>query len=144
MVSMANTGGILETLTELGKLLVQLAGQLVELGLAWFLLIFWLAWCTAAVDWKKTWKVLGQGAWIPLVLLAILAALVWSQIRPSDWQVVPGLAVMNFWWQLGVIALLLGSAFFCGWVQSWCGCAPPEVNLEPPAHGGHHGHHAAH
>src|SRR5216683_3013877 len=50
----------------------------------WLLLTAWLAWWLWGVNWKQAWAVLAQGAWLPVLLLMIVGALVWSQISPSD------------------------------------------------------------
>ena len=126
---------------------VSLAARLVELlrlGLVWSLLLAWVAWWTFAVDWKKTWKVLAQGAWVPLVLLAVTGAFVWSRIEPGKWNLLNVVAVPNFWWQLLAVGLLVGLTLFCGWLQGVFGWTPAEVSLEPPATAGHDPHHAHH
>jgi hypothetical protein len=92
------------------------------------------------VNWKKTWSVLAQGAWAPVVLLMVVGALVWSQISPTT-------AGPNFWWQLGWVSVLAAVTLFCGWLQGVFGWTPAEINLDPPAaghghdHGHGHGHH---
>jgi hypothetical protein len=102
--------------------------------------LFWLF----AVNWKKAWTALGQGGWVPVVLLNFVAAFVWSGIVPIPYPVGDQFSVPNFWWQLGVVIGLTLLALFFGWLQGVLGWAPPEINLEPAAvhHGhGHHGHH---
>ena len=120
-----------------------LLSLLVLLGdLAWFLLrvspvLAWLAWALWGIDWRKTWPVLARGGWVPLVLLVVLIALVWSQLLPQQ-----GPAAPNFWWRLGAVSLLAAATLFCGWLQGVFGWTPAEVELEPPdAPAGHeHGH----
>lgn len=110
----------------------------------WLLLIPWLAWWLWGVNWKQAWAVLAEGAWLPVLLLMILGALVWSHIAPSDYTGIPFVVVPNFWWQLGAVSLLVAVTLLCGWLQGVLGWTPAEVNLEPPEmpvreHG--HGHH---
>jgi hypothetical protein len=99
----------------------------------WPLLILWIVWWLLGVNWKKMWGVLGQGAWLPLVLVAILAALAWSQIAPSPGNFLGLFTVPNFWWQLGNLGFFTALALFCGYLQGRLGWAPAEIDLEPPA-----------
>lgn len=129
---------------ELGNALLQIIIALGELLQAAFrfslangLLIAYIAWWLCAVNWQKMWPALARGAWAPLVLLTVVAALAWSQFQPAPWHGVP-----NFWWQLGASALLLGLALFCGWLQGIFGWTPREVSLgmvTAPAHDHVHG-----
>jgi hypothetical protein len=105
--------------------------------------VFWLF----AVNWKKAWVVLAQGAWGPLTLLIVTVPFVWSRIAWSSCNFLGILTIPNFWWQLGAVLLFVGLAFFSGWLQGYLHLTPAEMALEPPpvAHGhGHdhgHGHH---
>jgi hypothetical protein len=131
-----------EKLYQLVVLLGGLVGDLLQLGLHWSLLIAWLAWWLWGVNWRRVWPVLGRGAWLPVVLLMIMAALAWSRIQPSDCTCLGFTTVLNFWWQLGAVGLLVAGTLFCGWLQGQFGWAPAEIDLEPPlpeAHG--HEHH---
>ncbi len=96
------------------------------------LLIAWIAWWLWGVNWPRAWAFLAEGAWVPLVLLMIVAALVWSRIAP--WT------RFNFWGQLGGVTLLVLLALFCGWLQGVMHWMPTDVPLEPPAVGHDHGH----
>ncbi len=127
---------IAETLWQIVGNLGDLASEFWQLGSNRALLILWIVWWLAAVNWKKLWPVLGKGAWVPLVLLGNLAALAWSRVAPS----VGPVGIPNFWWQLGAIGGLLLSALICGWLQGLFHWAPAEINLNPPAHGHDHGH----
>src|SRR5206468_12679263 len=98
----------------------------------WLLLIGWAAWWLWGVNWKQAWAVLALGAWLPVLLLMIASALVWSQIAPSDCSCLGFVTVPNFWWQLGGVGLLAAITLFCGWVQGVFGWAPAEIDLEPP------------
>jgi len=96
----------------------------------------WCAWWLFCVDWTKAWPVLAKGGWAVCVLMAFLAALVWSALFPHR---------PNFWWQLGAVSLLAAAALVCGWLQGVLGWTPAEVTFDPPAdahdghgHGGHH------
>ena len=103
-------------------------------------LALWCVWWLGAVNWKKTWPVLAQGAWAPVVLLMVVVAFAWSQVQPTC-PTFPTLP--TFWWQLGAVGGLTGLALFCGWVQQTMGWTPPEYAVEPaPAedHGHSHGH----
>src|SRR5438477_12899515 len=100
--------GILHTLGELFLVLGKLIVELLAFGLQWLLLIFWIAWWLAAVNWKKAWPVLARGGWVPLVLLTAVSAFVWSQLAPST-PTLLGAAMPSFWWQLGVCCVIVGS-----------------------------------
>lgn len=129
---------LFQLVTILGTLLLELLG----FALRWSLLIAWVAWWLWGVNWKRAWTALAAGAWAPVVLLMVIAALVWSQIAPSNCDCLAVVTVSNFWWQLGAIGLLVAVTLFCGWLQGIMGWAPPELSLDPPAHGDHaHGHH---
>jgi hypothetical protein len=131
-----------QTLVELANILLRLIGDLLRVGLQWSLLIAWVAWWLWGVNWHKAWEVLAQGAWVPVGVLLVATALVWSQISPSDCTCLGFVTVPNFWWQLGGVGLLAATALFCGWLQGVFGWAPAEVDLEPPAAVDHgHGHH---
>lgn len=123
-----------------------LAGPLQWLS-TWLLLLVWIAWWLWAVDWRKVWPVLAQGAWVPVLLLLLMAALIWSRLVPDRFEFLGIVSIPNFWWQFGAVALLAGIVLLCGWVQEIRNWAPPEINLEPPAaheaHGEEHGHPAA-
>ncbi len=106
-----------ELIVVLGKLVV----QLLALALSSSLLIVWIAWWLWGVNWKKAWPTLATGGWAPLVLLALIAAAVWSRLSPSE--------TLNFWTQLASVSALIGVAFFCGWLQGVFGWTPPEINL---------------
>jgi len=124
---------VVYNLGKVGALLLQLlAGS--------SLLVVWVAWWLWGVNWQKTWPVLKQGAWLPLVLLVIVGALVWSQIAPSDYVLIGSVVIPNFWWQLAGVTLLALLTLFCGWLQGVFAWAPPELSLEPPAPTGDHGH----
>lgn len=131
---------IASTLWQLVVNLGELGAEIWQLGSGWALLILWIVWWLAAVDWRKAWPVLGKGAWVPLALLTILAALVWSRIAPDD----GGYGLPVFWWHLSATSGLVLLAFLCGWLQGLFHWAPAEISLDPPAaaHGHHHhGHH---
>jgi len=130
-------GGPWETLLQLVQNLGSLLGDLVLFLLHWSLVIAWLAWALWGINWRQTWPVLARGGWLPLVLMVVLIALVWSQILQDQWPGVP-----NFWWQLGAVSLLAAATLFCGWLQEVLGWSPAEVEIEPAAPAGHeHGHH---
>lgn len=127
-----------QTLWQLIVTLGVLILELLELGLRWSLLIAWVTWWLWGVNWKKAWAALAQGAWAPVVLLMVTAALVWSRLAPGPCDCL-GVRVPNFWWQLGGVSLLAGLTLLCGWLQGVFGWTPAEVNLEPPA-AADHGH----
>lgn len=133
-----------DTLLQLFQVLGQLVVVLLQLLLQWSLVIGWIAWWLWGVNWKKAWVVLAEGAWVPLLLVLVMSALVWSQLSPSTMTVLGVVTLANFWWQLGALGLLVCAALFCGWLQGAFGWAPAELNLEPPAHAGHEGAHAHH
>jgi len=118
----------------------KVAALLLQLIAGSALLVVWVAWWLWGVNWQKTWPVLKKGAWLPLVLLVNVAALVWSQIAPSDYVLTGSVVIPNFWWQLSAVTLLVLLTLFCGWLQGIFACEPPELSLEPPAPIGDHGH----
>lgn len=104
----------------------------------------WMAFWLFAVNWKKLWPVLAEGAWAPVVLLGLISALVWSRVLPSSCNCI-GVTIQNFWWQLGSVSALIGVALFSGWLQGQWHTEPPEIAIEPPAHADHgHDHHGHH
>jgi hypothetical protein len=111
--------------------------------LLWLLPVaVWCAWWLWAVSWRRVWPVLAEGAWVPVVLLMVLGALVWSQVAPRPCDCLVLVRLPNFWWQLGGVAALAAAALFCGWLQGKLDWGPPEVSYEPAAPAeGHHGHH---
>lgn len=124
-------------------LILVLLNLLVQFAVHGSLLLAWVAWWLAGVNWKKAWHVLAVGGWAPLVLLSLLSAGAWSQIAPGEYSGLGFVTVPNYWWQLGGVGILVASALFCGWLQGVLGIQPIEVNFDPPAHADHHGH-AAH
>ncbi len=103
----------------------------------------WVAFWLWAVDWRKLWPALAEGAWAPCVLLGLVAATVWSRIDPTPCNCLGFVSVPNFWWQLGSVGALAAVALFTGWLQGLIGYEPPEIAVEPPAGHGHdhaHGH----
>lgn len=133
-----------DSFVQVGVDLNRLLGSVLQLALRWSLLIAWVAWWLFGVDWKKTWKVLAMGAWLPLVLLLVISALVWSQIAPAPCSCLGFTTVANFWWQLGAVGLLAALTLFCGWLQGVFGWGPAEISLEPLPEAHHdagHGHH---
>ncbi len=113
--------------------------------LAAVLLIAWVAWWLWGVNWQKAWPILSTGAWAPLVLLLVAAALAWSQLAPSDALLFGFLRIPNFWWQFLAAGAWVLLALFCGWLQGYFGWTPQEISVEPPppahGHGHEHGHH---
>jgi hypothetical protein len=104
----------------------------------------WCVWWLWAVDWRKAWPFLAQGGWAPVVLLALVAAYVWSLVLPGDYVALGYVRFPNFWWQLGHVTTWVLVALFCGWLQGYMGWAPAEVPIEPPGHGSEAGHGHAH
>jgi hypothetical protein len=142
-----------ELLQRIGDLLYALVDVLWSFGVLLYVLLpvgLWCVWWLCAVDWKRLWPVLARGAWAPLVLLMVVAALGWSRIDPGRFDRLPFLTIPPFWWHLGAVALLTALALFCGYLQGVLRCAPAEVPIEPPAahaagtahpHGYDHAHH---
>ena len=113
-------------------------GQVLVPGL---LLLAWVGWWLFAVNWIVAWDWLRRGAWVGVVLLAVMAALAWSQIAPSNLSL--GFAAApNFWWQLAATAVLVGLAFFSGWLQGVIGWMPANISIYPAeaTHDDTHGH----
>ena len=107
--------------------------------------IAFIVFCLFAIHWRKMWAALREGAWIPLVLLLVLVALLWSQIAPRELSVFGYFSLPNFWWQLSAALFVAGIGLFIGWIQDRYGWYPQEVPVEPPQHAhvdhGHDGHH---
>jgi hypothetical protein len=106
----------------------------------WPLIILWILWWLLAVNWKKMWPVLAIGAWLPLILVVILAAFVWSRIEPGPGNFLGLVTIESFWWQLGNLAFLVALALFCGYLQGLLHWTPPEIDLEPAAVPAHEHH----
>jgi len=104
--------------------------------------LLWFVFCLWAVNWKKMRPALKEGAWVPLVLVMIFIAIVWSRIWPGN----KFLAPLNFWWQFAALSVLAALGLFAGWIQERYSWAPQEISVDPPEHGhGHeHGHHHDH
>lgn len=102
----------------------------------------WMAFWLWAVNWKKVWPVLADGAWAPCVLLGLVIALAWSRVVPVSHDFL-GFTLPNFWWQLGCVIALAACALFSGWLQAQLGFTPMEVAVEPAA-GHDHGHDDGH
>jgi hypothetical protein len=134
--------GIWQNLLALVSNLFDLVVLILALACRYTLLIVWVGWWLLGVNWKKTWPVLAQGAWVPVVLLMIVVTLVWANLAPSPCNCLGFLTVPNGWWQLGSVSALVALALFCGWLQGQAGWEPPEIDLEPPAAASHdHEHH---
>ncbi len=104
----------------------------------------WMAYWLWAVNWKKTWPVLRMGAWLPVVLLILVSAGVWSRIAPGPCTCLKFVTIPNFWWQLGIVSTLAALALFCGWLQGYKNWAPAELAVVDPPEGDDHGHVPAH
>jgi hypothetical protein len=130
-----------------GFILDQLRDLLLTLSpyfLALLLPGLWCAWWLWGVNWIKLWPTLAKGAWLPVVLLAVMAAVVWAQVQPSQCDCLGFVTLPNGWWQVGTVALLLALALFCGWLQGYFGWMPEEISVEPPPLEHDHGHAHAH
>ena len=75
---------LLENFWQLIVALSLIVRDLIVLGARNWLVIAWFAWWLFGVNWSKVWPTLRKGAWAPLVLLILIAALVWSRLSPSD------------------------------------------------------------
>lgn len=108
------------------------------IGLLLFFLFFLFA-----VNWQRLWPILREGGVIPLTLLLVLVALVWSQVAPENVSLFGVASIGNFWWQVVVVGLVSSLACLAGWLQERYSWFPPEIALEPQgAHG--HDHHSQH
>ncbi|MBI3407974.1 MAG: hypothetical protein HY040_06415 [Planctomycetes bacterium] len=137
---MSQVTPILENLWRVVVDFVALLQSIFALGVSHVLLIAWIAWWLLGVNWEKTWHYLARGAWAPVVLLMLVAALVWSRLEPGTHSFL-GVPIGNFWWQLGAIGLIAAVTLLCGWLQGLFHWTPTEIDLSPPAHAEHHGHH---
>ncbi|HMP02545.1 MAG TPA: hypothetical protein PKD86_09785 [Gemmatales bacterium] len=124
---------LLDVVAALFYLIVELLRQFFYYALA----LFWLAWSLWAIDWRKLGPALSQGAAVPLVLIAIAVGVVWAGADPRSLRFL-GVDLPNFYWQFGVVGLMLTVTLACGWLQLRMGWYPEEVQLFPE--GGHHGH----
>ena len=130
-----------QTLWQLVIDLGTLGVELLALALRWGVVLGWLAWWLWGVNWKKLWPVLAQGAWLPLLLLMVLAAMTWSRLDPVACNCLGFMTLPNFWWQFLGVSLLIALTLMCGWLQGLFGWEPAEINLEPPVAAAHeHGH----
>jgi hypothetical protein len=131
---------LLQTLVQLVIVLGQFMWELVTLLAPWALLIAWLAWWLWAVNWRRAWAVLAEGAWAPVVLLMILTARVWASLDPGECSFAGIMTLPSFWCKLSGVGLLLAVTLFCGWLQIVLGWPPKEISLEtpPPVVPAHH------
>src|SRR5262245_20051238 len=113
------------TIQSLAGNLSHLLGDLIYLLAAWSAVLFWLAWSTFAIDWRRLGPYLAQGAAIPLVLVAGAVGLTCAAIWPHDLHLF-GTTVPNYLWQVLAAGLFLGVTLFCGWLQVRNGWFPPE------------------
>jgi hypothetical protein len=100
----------------------------------------WFLFCLFAINWKKMWPTLAEGAWVPLLLLLVLVALEWSRIRETEMTILGVIVVGNFWWQLLAVGLIAALGLFAGWVQNRYGWMPFDYPVAPVAHGHDHVH----
>ena len=121
---------LLQTLEQLIVLLSVLFVQVFQLILQNVLLVVFVAISLFAVNWKKLWPVLAAGGWTGVVFLSLIAALVWCFVEPAP-----------YWYRLGGVALVVGGALFCGWLQGVMKFMPEEVDLNPTGEDHGHGHH---
>jgi hypothetical protein len=91
-----------------------------------------IAVCLWAVNWRRGWPVLGEGGWVPLVLIGLMAAVVWAQVFPGPALVFGFIPLPSGVWHLGAVVLLICIALACGWLQTYCGWYPPEIAFDPP------------
>lgn len=103
-------------------------------------LIAFVAWCLLAVNWRRAWPVLGNGGWVPLVLIGGMAAAVWAFVFPTPHILFGHITVPNGLWQLAAVAVLMCVALLCGWLQTRLGWYPPDISFTPPAPMPLHGH----
>lgn len=129
---------LLQSFWELFTVLGNIVREVGDIALRHSLWIVWIAWWLWAVNWRKSWSVLREGGWAPLVLLVVLTATVWSAIAPGG---CPSCGLPNFWYQLVFVSGLVAVAFLCGWLQGVFGWTPEEIDLDPPAHAHGHGQH---
>jgi hypothetical protein len=138
---------------QLWAVLVSLTGlllALVQAILPWTPLIAWIAFWLLAVNWQKLYPVLMSGAWIGVVLTAVMAVLVWSavSIPESGTHHLFGLHVSNlvgktvYVTSLCVIAILCGSVQLSGAVGNQCRFIEPAADAVADGHGYEpHAHH---
>jgi len=120
------------TLKQLLLTLGTLVGELLGVFFYAALAIFWIMWATCALDWRKLWPLLREGAAVPLVMVAAAVAAVSGGVAPSDLSLFgDAVRVPNFVWQIGAAGLFLGVTLFCGWLQVRCGWFPQEVPVAP-------------
>ncbi len=129
------------TLGQLFLLLGTLIVQILNLILQWSLILVWLAVALLAINWKNIWPTLAKGAWLPGVLLIIIASIVWASIAPSSCNCLGFMTVGNFWWQLGAVSLIATVTLLCGWLQGLLNWTPGEISFDPPPAEDEFGHH---
>ncbi len=122
---------------------------LLALATPWLGLAAWIAFWLFAVNWVTLRRVLLQGGWTGLVLIALAAVLVWGVISPpvGGSHYLLGLTVSNFGGKTVYVTALVCLMLFCGSVQlagftprslSYVGYQPAPVEDD---HGhGHEGH----
>ncbi len=97
-------------------------------------LILWIAFWVGAVNWVRLRKILLEGGWTGLVLIAGLAILVWGCIAPpaGDTHSILGLELSNFVGKTVYVTGLICIMFICGSIQL-AGNPPREEAPVPPA-----------
>jgi hypothetical protein len=135
---MSQFAPLLDSLVKICVGLGEVLQSLLLLGLNHALLIAWIAWWLWGVNWNQVWPFLAKGAWAPLVLIMVVAALVWSRLAPGTCDCLGIVTIGNFWWQLGSVGLIAAVTLFCGWLQGLFHWNPPEIDLETPAPAEHH------
>src|SRR5437588_12958366 len=91
---------LLQLINDVGRL----GSFVLELALSWAFVIAWVVWWLRCVNWKTAWPVLKKGGWVPALLLAVMTALAWSAIAPSDWTFARSAVPPNFWSPLGPVS----------------------------------------
>jgi hypothetical protein len=99
----------------LGELILALGALLVR----YLPLAAWIAYWTFGVNWVRFRRVLLDGGWVGVVLLALVAILVWGTISPpaSGTHSFLGLALNNLVGKTVLVTTLICIMFLCGSVQ---------------------------
>jgi hypothetical protein len=152
---------LLDSLSELGHSLVDLAIALVSVLAPWTPLAAWVVFWMFAVNWSKLRETIAKGGWVALVLIGAVAVLVWGSVAAGKGTFdFFGLHVSNFVEKTVYVSGLLVIMFMAGAVQlsgccaTWMSFEEPILIAQSPAHGhgagdshgaaadhGHGGHH---
>jgi hypothetical protein len=104
--------------------------------------VLWLLFCLGLIRGSDVREQLRQGAWVGLILLWVLVAVVWGLCTEPGWAGLGLSSVAEKFILTGLWGLV---AYGCWRLQEHFGWSPPEITIAGPPEGGapasHHGGH---